>query len=144
MKKNKLEIPDNFYRISVKALILDNENKFLLTLEDKGLWELPGGGLDFGEDPRNCIIREIKEEMGLDVIWVNDNPSYFTISEHRDGRWWVGNIIYEVKVKNLDFIPSEECIEVRFFSKEEAEKEKLFPNVSKFISLFNPDNHKSL
>lgn len=144
MKKNKLEIPDCFYRISVKALILDNKNKFLLTLEDKGLWELPGGGLDFGEDPKSCLVREIKEEMGLDVIWVNDNPSYFTISERRDGRWWIGNIIYEVKVKNLDFTPSEECIEVRFFSKEEAEKEKLFPNVSKFISLFNPDNHKSL
>ena len=30
-------------------------------------WDLPGGGLDFGEDAHKGIIREIKEETGLDV-----------------------------------------------------------------------------
>ncbi len=44
-------IPNNFYRTSVKALILDDKKRFLLLLEKKGLWELPGGGLDFGENP---------------------------------------------------------------------------------------------
>lgn len=35
-------VPNCFYRISVKALILNDEGKFLLTKEDNGLWELPG------------------------------------------------------------------------------------------------------
>lgn len=30
-------------------------------------WDLAGGGLDEGEDPREGIAREIKEEAGLDV-----------------------------------------------------------------------------
>ncbi len=141
MKNNKLAIPNSFYRISVKALILNDEKKFLLTLEGKGLWELPGGGLDFGEKPQDCLVREIKEEMGLEVININNNPSYFLTAEQRDGRWWICNILYEVKVKNFNFTPSDECVEMRFFTKEEAENEKLFPNVSQFISLYNPKNH---
>jgi ADP-ribose pyrophosphatase YjhB (NUDIX family) len=32
-----------------------------------GLWTLPGGGLDFGEDPAAGAIREVREETGYDV-----------------------------------------------------------------------------
>jgi len=32
-----------------------------------GCWTLPGGGLDFGEDPEDAVIREFKEETGLIV-----------------------------------------------------------------------------
>jgi ADP-ribose pyrophosphatase YjhB (NUDIX family) len=31
-----------------------------------GLWTLPGGGLDFGEDPAVGVLRELREETGLD------------------------------------------------------------------------------
>lgn len=57
------QIPNCFYRISIKALILDEEKRFLLVKEDNGLWELPGGGLDFKENPQEGIKREMKEEM---------------------------------------------------------------------------------
>jgi 8-oxo-dGTP pyrophosphatase MutT (NUDIX family) len=33
-----------------------------------GLWTLPGGGLDLGEDPRDGVIREVAEETGLDAV----------------------------------------------------------------------------
>lgn len=32
-----------------------------------GLWTLPGGGLDFGEEPAAAAIREVDEETGYDV-----------------------------------------------------------------------------
>ncbi len=33
----------------------------------RGHWTLPGGGLEFGEDPREGVLREVREETGLDV-----------------------------------------------------------------------------
>jgi 8-oxo-dGTP pyrophosphatase MutT (NUDIX family) len=57
-------IPDCFYRISIKALVLDKDGKFLLCREDDGRWEFPGGGYEYAEmTPQKCIVREIKEEM---------------------------------------------------------------------------------
>lgn len=53
--------------------IIQKGNKFLFLkrsskeIDDPGEWELPGGFIEFGEDPTKGVIREIKEEIGLDV-----------------------------------------------------------------------------
>ncbi len=135
------DIPNSFYRTSVKALILDDQKRFLLQKEENGLWELPGGGLNFGEKPHDCLTRELKEEAGLAVTFVNKRPSYFVTAFNINGKW-KANVFYETKVKDFHCTPSDECVELRFFTKEEALKENLYPIVKEFIKEYNPDNHK--
>ncbi|HYM92927.1 MAG TPA: NUDIX domain-containing protein [Chitinophagaceae bacterium] len=51
--------------------VLVNENKQVLVSDEfirGGLYtKFPGGGLEFGEGTRDCLKREFKEEMNLDV-----------------------------------------------------------------------------
>jgi 8-oxo-dGTP pyrophosphatase MutT (NUDIX family) len=133
-------IPNCFYRTSIKALVLDENQRFMLVLQTDGLWELPGGGLDFGETPEACVKRELQEEMGLEVTSVAKSPSYFVTAQSLN-KTWKGIVVYETKVKDLDFTTSDECIEMRFFSKDEALKENLYPAIKEFVLSFDPERH---
>jgi 8-oxo-dGTP diphosphatase len=60
------------FPILVTAAIIEDKGKFLITQRQKGThnelrWEFPGGKLDFGEDPRECLEREISEELGIKI-----------------------------------------------------------------------------
>lgn len=123
------EIQNCFYRISAKALIWNEmRDKFLITEEDNGIWELPGGGIDWGESPQDSIIREIKEEMGLEVTSVKNIPAFFLTFKNLQGAWR-SNIIYETEVSHLNFTPSSECVAIKFVSPVEVLQMKTFPNV---------------
>ncbi len=134
------EIPDCFYRTSIKALVLNEDRKFLLLNEEGGLWELPGGGLDFGETPRECLARELKEEAGLEIVDMKDQPSYFTVARNGDGKWKT-NIIYEVVLKSLEITPTFECVGVKFFTKEEAMEVAMNETGYEFVRAYDPARH---
>ena len=54
---------------AVKALII-NDHKFLILkqkLETMFFWDLPGGKIQYGESPTECLQRELLEEIGLKV-----------------------------------------------------------------------------
>ncbi|KXK11115.1 MAG: RNA pyrophosphohydrolase [Microgenomates bacterium OLB23] len=131
----------NAYRISIKALILNAQKRFLIVQEDNGLWELPGGGIDYGETPHECIKREIAEEMGLQTLHIAPQPSYFVTALNINGRWRA-NVFYVTTVADLNFTPSDECVAIKFVDTQEAQQMKLYPVVSEFLKVFNPKNHQ--
>ncbi len=65
------------FRIAVKSFII-NKDKDLLLIKRRtndvhaaGVWEIPGGRLNLGEDPLEGLKRETKEETGLEIEILN-------------------------------------------------------------------------
>ncbi len=56
----------------VACALVDEDNRVLVAKRPKykhmgGLWEFPGGKVDPGELPEDALIRELAEELGIDV-----------------------------------------------------------------------------
>ena len=54
-------------RPGVSAIILTAEGLLLQRRADNGLWGLPGGGVEPGESVTEALVREVREETGLDA-----------------------------------------------------------------------------
>lgn len=72
--------------IQVTAAIITDLDKFLIAKRAShkhlgGYWEFPGGKVELNESPEDCLAREIKEELNLDII-VNE---FFTEVQHDYG-----------------------------------------------------------
>ncbi|WP_338693647.1 NUDIX domain-containing protein [Streptomyces sp. Q6] len=80
-------------RVSAYALALREERVLLARLADSspvfapGLWHLPGGGIDHGEQPVEALTRELYEETGLEIAAAHlvDSRAY---SMRRGGVDW--------------------------------------------------------
>jgi len=127
-----------YYRVSVKALITDELGRFLLAKESDNTWDLLGGGLDHHEDPVAALRREIQEETGLTVTDIEQTPNYFITAYKPEKNVFIANVLYAVKLKDLRFSPSDECVELRFFTVQEAKKINVLPNIERFLEIYTP------
>ena len=108
--------------VSQKAIIFNGEGKFLTIRRTEtapsnpGKWDFPGGDLDFGEDAMEGIIREIKEETGLDV----EDLRPFDVESHinKEGDFWV-TIAYIAKAVSDKVILSYEHDEFKWLTAED-------------------------
>ena len=56
-----------FFREAVRAIILTNKKIALVKSEKAGYYKFPGGGIENGETHQQTLIRETKEETGLNI-----------------------------------------------------------------------------
>jgi 8-oxo-dGTP diphosphatase len=110
----------NFVLISQKAIVLNRKNEILFLKRSEksgkvGRWDLCGGGLDKNENPIEGIVREIKEEAGLEVKDVN--PIAVTSFNEED---FVVMIGYQVSAVTEEVILSWEHDEYKWVPRKES------------------------
>lgn len=101
--------PDRRLRFGAYGLVTDPAGRILLTqiaegYPGAGLWHLPGGGTDHGEQPATGLLRELVEEGGqvgrvVELLGVNNlhNPAALG-PEGRPLDWHGVRVIYRVLV----------------------------------------------
>ena len=111
---------DYLYRISLKALIYNNTGQILVVKEiNRTYWDLPGGGMDFGETIESSLKRELLEEVGYkgglryQLFDASDEMYIERINANQICFY------FRVWPENFDFIPGEEGDEVMFINPEE-------------------------
>jgi 8-oxo-dGTP diphosphatase len=118
--------------LDVTCAIILNNNKVLVTQRSEAMklpmkWEFPGGKIQAGETEEECIQRELKEELGINVRIIKNLTSceydYGTfcinlipflveyisgkvqLAEHRDAKW-----LTKEELIRLDFAPADKPI----------------------------------
>ena len=105
---------------TASALCLDDENRVLLSRRGiepfKGLWDFPGGFLDEGEHPLDCVRRELREEAGVEVepqrligVWMDrygsDGSAAATL-----------NFYWTARIVEGEPEPDDDVVELRWFA----------------------------
>jgi mutator protein MutT len=111
---------------SAAACIRDEEGRILLLRRSDGdnLWGFPGGAIELGERATEAVVREVREETGLEVepvalIGVYSGPEYAFAYPNGDQVQPV-TIFFECRVVGGELWPDmEEILEARYFGPED-------------------------
>jgi 8-oxo-dGTP diphosphatase len=98
---------------SMKALI-KHDNKYLFLHEElpgSKVWDLPGGKIEYGEEPMLALHREVKEETGLDIEAGPTLGVWWFYSPHQQHQVICHTFLCQIKGKStidLTYNPADE------------------------------------
>ena len=104
---------DYLFRVSLKALVMNERGEVLVVKESgRNWWDMPGGGMDHGEDVRSALARELLEEVAYrgdfesEIIAAEDPKLIETI------RVWQMRLVYLIKPQSDEFAPGADADEI--------------------------------
>ena len=111
---------DYLFRLSLNGIVMNDVGQILFVKESgRDWWDLPGGGMDHGEDIKSALAREMHEEVNLNgdfeykIIYVGEPK----LLEHIEA--YQVRLFFIVKPENMDFSPGEDGDELAFMSIDE-------------------------
>ncbi|HOX96778.1 MAG TPA: NUDIX domain-containing protein [bacterium] len=131
-------MPKQTFTIGVFALIKDEQNRVLLALRtDRNWWNLPGGSLEAGEAPWEGVVREVREETGLDVSVQRLLGVYSKIDKN--------DLVlsFECQVLGGELTLNDEAADLKYFAVNEL-PEKLYRNHRERIEDYFLNNNQQI
>ena len=111
----------SWYRSSMPAVgaVIVEGGRALVTIRarepEKGRLDLPGGFLEVGEHPADGLVREIREELGVEAEVVGDSVLQATHT-YGEGGDWVLAIGFRVRLLGGEINPADDVAGVRWVS----------------------------
>jgi 8-oxo-dGTP diphosphatase len=121
---------ENKIVVAVKGIVINNEKMLIIKRAENdevggGTWECPGGKIEFGEELEEALVREIREEAGIDVTV--DRILYAVTFKTNPARQVVV-VNYLCNSQNKGVVLSEEHIDYKWVTKSEA-RQFLLPEI---------------
>lgn len=135
-------------RLACVGVVCNSDQQVLLISRHKpdhhthGKWHCPGGGLEFGEEPKSAVIREVKEETGYDIKLLSTHPAVF--SEVRaDEKKQIILFSFPAQVISGTVDSSDDGVgEIRWFDYDEIPFSDTLPFTKEMIDSVLPDIKK--
>jgi mutator protein MutT len=112
----------DYIGVGVGAIILNDKKEVFLAKRGKkaknerGTWEFPGGGVEFGERLADAIKREMMEEYGIEIEVVYQLNTHDHIIPE-DGQHWVApSYIAKIVKGEPKIMEVEKCEEIGWFN----------------------------
>jgi 8-oxo-dGTP pyrophosphatase MutT (NUDIX family) len=123
---------------ATSAIVANKDGMIVLhRRRDNDLWDLPGGAMEVGESTAVCVVREVKEETGLDVairsvVGIYLNPHHVIAFADGEVRQEF-SICFACDLIGGELSVSDESHEVAYFEPAQIEQLPMHPSVRQRI-----------
>lgn len=123
--------------IASGPVIVENNKVLLVKHGDDNFWKFCGGRVEENEtNLKETAQREVKEEIGIEIEVLNNNPYLLHVEKEVDGEL-VSVILAHFLAKRIDeLFPGDDIREWRWLDIDDLDKENLAPNIKPTLEYF--------